>query len=55
MSKKICKMVRKELQADESDTFLSYILPARYLCEKCGRTARKKDYLCKPKKIKSLD
>ena len=55
MSKKMCKFVKKELPTEDSDKFLGYALPAKYLCEKCGRTARKKDYLCKPKKIKPQD
>ncbi len=29
------------------------IKPAhKYVCKKCGRTAKKEDKLCKPKKIK---
>jgi len=55
MSKKLCKLVKKELPAEDRDTFLSYVLPAKYLCKKCGRVARKKDYLCRPEKIKDDD
>jgi hypothetical protein len=54
MSKKLCKLAKKEMPADDHDKFLSYVLPAKYVCERCGRVARKKDYLCYAKKIKSL-
>ena len=55
MSKKLCKLAKKEMPDEDRDTFLSYVLPAKYLCKKCGRVARKKDYLCRPEKIKDDD
>ncbi len=51
MSKKVCKLVKKELPKEDIESYLEYILPAKYLCKKCGRTACKEDYLCKPDKI----
>lgn len=53
MSKKVCKLVKKELPKEDIDSYLEYILPANYLCKKCGRTARKQEFLCKPIKITS--
>ena len=28
--------------------------PKRFACEKCGAVAKKKDHICKPKKIKKV-
>lgn len=51
MSKTLCKLVKKELPSDDAEKYLKTVLPAKYLCIKCGRVARKKDSLCKPEKI----
>ncbi len=51
MSKKLCKLVKKELPSEDAEKYLRTVLPAKYLCTKCGRVACKKDSLCKPKKI----
>ncbi len=52
MSKKLCKLAKKEMPSDDCQKYLNCILPAKFLCTKCGRVARKKDFLCKPEKIK---
>jgi hypothetical protein len=52
MSKTMCKLVKKEIQMDDPEGYLDYVLPPRFLCKKCGRIANKKDCVCKPERIK---
>jgi hypothetical protein len=53
MSKKVCKLVKQKLPKEDLDSYIQAILPAKYVCKKCGRTACKEDYLCKPIKMNS--
>jgi hypothetical protein len=52
MSKRMCKLVKKEIHVDDLAGYLNYALPPRFVCKKCGRVANKKDYVCKPQRIK---
>ncbi len=42
MSKKVCKLVKKELPKEDIESYIAYILPANYLCKKCGEPLAKK-------------
>jgi hypothetical protein len=52
MSKTMCKLVKKGIHIDDIEGYLEYVLPPRFVCQKCGRVANKKGYVCKPKRIK---
>lgn len=49
--KKVCKMVKKDMLDDELKEYIKIVKDARYICTKCGRVAKKEDYLCKPEKM----
>lgn len=51
MSKKICKLVKKDLQQDEPDEYRKLVKDAKYFCKCCGHVAAKKSHLCKPAKL----
>jgi hypothetical protein len=48
--KELCKL-RKELKED-LHTYMLLVHRPRFVCERCGRAANKKKYLCHPKKIR---
>ena len=48
--KNLCKWKKKQI-ADKFDEFSALVIPAGYICRKCGRVAAEAGYLCKPKKI----
>jgi hypothetical protein len=52
MSKRMCKLVKKEIHIDDLKEYLDYALPPHFVCKKCGRISNKKDYVCKPQRIK---
>jgi hypothetical protein len=49
-AKQLCKWDKDEIK-DKLDDLKELVAPARYICKKCGRAARKDDHLCKPEKI----
>ena len=52
MSKdKLCKLAEDGISDKKKKKYLARILPADYLCLRCGRTAANKKHLCKPEKI----
>lgn len=51
MSKKICKICKKELTKKDLEEFLETIKDAEFFCKKCGRVAKEKSKLCKSEKI----
>jgi hypothetical protein len=48
--KPICKWDKDEIK-EKLDDLKELVSPARYICRKCGRAAKKDDHLCKPEKI----
>jgi hypothetical protein len=50
MAQKICKLVKKGLHTKNPKKLMSLVRDSRYLCASCGRTAAKKEALCKPEK-----
>ena len=48
---KVCDIVKKEDNLAESKDFIKIVRNGKYLCNKCGHVAKKKDNLCKPVKI----
>lgn len=53
MSKtKICDIVKSESDFTQSEDFIKLIRKGKHVCKKCGHVAKKKEYLCKPVKIK---
>jgi len=48
--KQICKWDKDEIKNNLED-LKELVAPARYICKKCGRAAKKDDHLCKPEKI----
>ena len=50
MAQKICKLVKKGLHTENPKKFMSLVRGSHYLCTSCGRTAAKKEALCKPEK-----
>lgn len=49
-SETVCKWDRKEF-LDNFEELKRIARDARYICRKCGRVARDKDWLCKPEKL----
>ncbi|MHC4771480.1 MAG: hypothetical protein ACYSO7_00205 [Planctomycetota bacterium] len=50
MDQKICQLVKKGLHTENPKKFMSLVRDSRYLRASCGRTAAKKEALCKPEK-----
>ncbi len=50
MGQELCKSKKKLKQAPEA--FAVLVQDPRFVCEKCGRAARKKKYLCRARKIR---
>lgn len=49
MSKKMCKLY--SLAEKDTKAYTKYVLPAKYVCKKCGRVANSDDLLCRPKEL----
>ena len=49
---KLCDLVKKEAEIAQSEDYIRIVRKGKYLCNKCGRVAKSKQKLCKPKKIK---
>lgn len=45
--KKLCKWKKDEIK-DDLDKLKRIVAPGHYVCSKCGRVAKKDEYLCKP-------
>jgi hypothetical protein len=45
----LCKLKKTQIK-EELPKLIKIILPAKFVCTKCLRTANDKRYLCKPKK-----
>ena len=51
MSKKLCKLVKKNLQKEDLKAFKKLVKNGKFLCENCGRVAAKSSHLCKSVKL----
>lgn len=49
-NKKLCKWKKDKLKKDLED-YAPLVEKAKYVCENCGRAARKKKSVCKPVKL----
>ena len=45
--KTICKWDKDEIK-DNLDKLREIVIPPKFICSKCGRVAKKGDFLCKP-------
>lgn len=52
MSITLCKLIRDDFLKTNNVEFRKMIKKSKYYCTSCGRTARKKKFLCKPEQIK---
>jgi hypothetical protein len=48
--KSICKWDKDEIK-DDLDKLKDIVIPPKFICLKCGRVAKKGDYLCKPEEL----
>jgi len=51
MGKSLCKIVKSKKIRKEFEEYRKLVKNPRYVCVKCGRTARSKRNLCEPEKI----
>jgi len=49
--KHLCKW-KSEKIGKKFDEYCDCVLPAKFICKKCGRAAKSSELLCSPKKIK---
>lgn len=54
MSKKMCRLVKHDLEKEALKTFIKQIHPCKFVCKKCGLVSNSDDTLCKGKKIKDV-
>jgi hypothetical protein len=45
---KVCKLVKKDFQKSNLKEFSDLVKNPKFVCQKCGRVANDKKYLCKP-------
>lgn len=55
MSKKLCKLVKDDILDKDIKEYIKLVSEAKYVCRKCGRTAKKEENLCSAKKLKLKD
>ncbi len=46
--KALCKLCKNDCLKDDFEIYRTLVTDSRYVCKKCGRTAHKKNNLCKP-------
>jgi len=51
MSKKVCKLVKKDLQKEDPKAFKKMVKDAKFFCKTCGHVAARSCHLCKPDKL----
>jgi hypothetical protein len=49
--KNLCEIVKKNILKDHFEEYSKLVGSPHFICEKCGRGAKAKKNLCKPKKI----
>ena len=52
MSKKLCKLVKDDILDKDIKEYIKFVSDAKFVCRKCGRTAKKEENLCSAKKLK---
>ena len=50
MPKELCKL-KKSLMKDDLDAYCKLVDKPTVVCEKCGRVANKKKFVCKPRAL----
>ena len=53
MSKELCK-IKSSFRENNMAAYVKMVDAPTHVCQKCGRVANKKKYLCKPLKIVSV-
>ena len=51
-AKRLCKWKKDQYKKNFKE-LTEVVLPARFICQNCGRAASSKDSLCKPEKVTS--
>jgi len=49
--KNLCDLVKSDYLSNNFDDYVKMVKKGKYLCQKCGRTAKDKNYICKPEKL----
>ncbi len=49
--KKLCKLMKKDIEKEEFQEYIKLIKDATHVCKKCGRASNNEKGLCSPKKI----
>lgn len=49
--KKVCKICKGKFVQDNLDKYIEMVKDAEYVCKKCGRVAKDKKNICKPKNM----
>jgi len=47
----LCDLDKKDIEKRFAE-IIAIIINPKYMCRKCARASNKKDYLCKPQRIK---
>jgi len=48
--KRLCKWDKDDID-EKLDKLKGIVVPARFICRKCGRVAKESGYLCKPAEL----
>jgi hypothetical protein len=48
--KHLCKWDKDDIK-DDLEKLKKLVVPPRYICRKCGRVAKDREYLCKPTEL----
>jgi len=54
MGKKMCKLYKDLDDPVARKEYMKLVAKSKFLCTKCGRTAKSKELLCKPVKINKV-
>lgn len=55
LNKSLCELERSGYIADNFKNYKKLVRYGKYVCKDCGRVARKKQNLCKPKRLYPKD
>lgn len=49
--KKLCKLVKKDFLKGDLEEYIKLVKKPEYICDKCGRVANEKKFLCSSEKL----